>query len=124
MKNSLVDIVIVNWNAGSYLHDCIKSIVDNKNDYGFQNYSGLINKVGNYKFSKFDDINQLNFKPIFLKKFSNGKNSPKGTSLFFLYFAINSASFLISISISLIPKAVNFCNLSSKIARTCVSDNE
>ena len=41
-------------------------IVDNKNDYGFQNYSGLINKVGNYKFSKFDDINQLNFKPIFL----------------------------------------------------------
>ena len=41
-------------------------IVDNKNDYGFQNYSGLINKVGNYKFSKFDDINQLNFKPVFL----------------------------------------------------------
>ncbi len=41
-------------------------IVDNKNDYGFQNYSGLINKVGNYKFSKFDDIDQLNFKPIFL----------------------------------------------------------
>ena len=41
-------------------------IVDNKNDYGFQNYIGLINKVGNYKFSKFDDINQLNFKPIFL----------------------------------------------------------
>ena len=41
-------------------------IVDNKNDYGFQNYSGLINKVGNYKFAKFDDIDQLNFKPIFL----------------------------------------------------------
>ena len=41
-------------------------IIDNKNDYGFQNYSGLINEVGNYKFSKFDDINQLNFKPIFL----------------------------------------------------------
>ena len=41
-------------------------IIDNKNDYGFQNYNGLINKVGNYKFSKFDNINQLNFKPIFL----------------------------------------------------------
>ena len=41
-------------------------IIDNKNDYGFQNYNGLINKVGNYKFSKFDDVNQLNFKPIFL----------------------------------------------------------
>ncbi|MBL6654586.1 MAG: glycosyltransferase family 2 protein [Flavobacteriaceae bacterium] len=32
MKDSLVDIVIVNWNAGSYLQDCIKSIVDNKNE--------------------------------------------------------------------------------------------
>ena len=31
-----------------------------------QNYKGLINKIGNYKFSKFEDINQLNFKPIFL----------------------------------------------------------
>ena len=32
MKSSLVDIVIVNWNAGSYLQDCIKSIIDNKNE--------------------------------------------------------------------------------------------
>ena len=39
--------------------------------------------------------------------------------IIFLYFVINSANFLISISISLIPKAVNFCNLSSKIASTC-----
>ena len=36
------------------------------NNYGFQDYSGLINKVGNYNFSKFQDVNQLNFKPIFL----------------------------------------------------------
>ena len=28
--------------------------------------NGLIDKIGNYKFSKFEDINQLNFKPIFL----------------------------------------------------------
>ena len=41
-------------------------ITDNKNNYGSQNYEGLINKIGNYKFSKFEDINQLNFKPIFL----------------------------------------------------------
>ncbi len=40
-------------------------IIDNKNNFGFQNYNGLINKVGIYKFSKLDDINQLNFKPIF-----------------------------------------------------------
>ena len=41
-------------------------ITDNENNYGSQNYEGLINKIGNYKFSKFEDINQLNFKPIFL----------------------------------------------------------
>ena len=44
--------------------------------------------------------------------------------IIFLNFEISSASFLISISISLIPRAVNFCNLSSKIAATCGSDNK
>ena len=42
-------------------------ISDNENNYGSQNYEGLIDKIGNYKFSKFEDINQLNFKPIFLE---------------------------------------------------------
>ena len=41
-------------------------IIDNKNNYGFQDYSGSINKIGNYKFSKLENINQLNFKPLFL----------------------------------------------------------
>ncbi len=41
-------------------------ITDNKNNYGSQNYNGTINKIANYKFSKLEDINQLNFKPIFL----------------------------------------------------------
>ena len=41
-------------------------VVDNQNNYGFQDYSGSINKVGNYKFSKLDDVNELNFKPVFL----------------------------------------------------------
>ena len=41
-------------------------VVDNKNNYGFQDYSGSIDKVGNYKFSKLDDVNELNFKPVFL----------------------------------------------------------
>ena len=40
--------------------------VDNQNNYGFQDYSGSIDKVGNYKFSKLDDVNELNFKPVFL----------------------------------------------------------
>ena len=42
-------------------------ITDNENNYGSQNYEGLIDKIGTYKFSKFEDINQLNFKPIFLE---------------------------------------------------------
>ena len=42
-------------------------ITDNENNYGSQNYEGVIDKIGNYKFSKFEDINQLNFKPIFLE---------------------------------------------------------
>ena len=41
-------------------------IVDNQNNYGFQDYGGSIDKVGNYKFSKLDDVNELNFKPVFL----------------------------------------------------------
>jgi outer membrane protein assembly factor BamB len=42
---------------------------DNQNNYGSQTYDGLINKIGNFKFSKLENINQLNFKPIF---FNNG----------------------------------------------------
>ena len=42
-------------------------VVENKNNYGFQNYDGSLNKIANYKFSKLENINQLNFKPIFLK---------------------------------------------------------
>ena len=41
-------------------------IVDNRNNYGIQDYSGSIEKVGIYKFSKLDDVNHLNFKPLFL----------------------------------------------------------
>ena len=43
------------------------TVVENKNNYGFQNYDGSLNKVANYKFSKLEKIDQLNFKPIFLK---------------------------------------------------------
>ena len=39
---------------------------NNRNDYGAQSYKGELKKIGNYKFSKLENINQLNFKPIFL----------------------------------------------------------
>ena len=44
-------------------------IIDDKNNFGSQNYEGLLNKVGSYKFSKLNDFNQLNLKPVF---FDNG----------------------------------------------------
>ena len=42
-------------------------IIDNKNNYGAQKYGGLLKKIGTYKFVKFEEINQLNFKPVFLE---------------------------------------------------------
>ena len=32
-----------------------------------QNYKGELAKIGNFKFSKLEEINQLDFEPIFLK---------------------------------------------------------
>ena len=39
---------------------------NNTNNYGSQNYNGLLNKERTYTFSKLDNINQLDFKPAFL----------------------------------------------------------
>ena len=53
-------------------------IVDNKNNYGFQKYDGLLEKIGSFKFSKLDGINQIHYKPLFLTKglvFFNKKGS-------------------------------------------------
>ena len=40
--------------------------INNQNNLGSQNYSGSLVKTGIYKFSKLKDIDQLNFKPLFL----------------------------------------------------------
>ena len=42
-------------------------IIINKNNYGSLNYEGTLDKIRKYKFSKLENINNLNFKPIFLK---------------------------------------------------------
>ena len=44
-------------------------IFDNQNNFGVQNYSGKLNKINSYKFSRFNEPEQLNFQPLFL---SNG----------------------------------------------------
>ena len=41
-------------------------IVNNKNNFGAQNYSGLNQKNSSYKFSKIENPSHLNYKPIFL----------------------------------------------------------
>ena len=42
-------------------------IIDNQNNNGSQSYKGKLNKIGNFKFSKLDEINQIDFKPSFLR---------------------------------------------------------
>ena len=42
-------------------------INDLKNNFGASKYQGSLNKIFDFKFSKFKDIEQLNFKPQFLK---------------------------------------------------------
>ena len=39
----------------------------NKNNNGSQIYSGSFDKIGSYKFSKLDNFNQYDYRPIFLK---------------------------------------------------------
>ncbi len=39
----------------------------NQNNFGSQNFNGGLNKIGNYKFSKLEELNQINFKPLFIK---------------------------------------------------------
>ncbi len=43
-------------------------INENLNNYGSQNFNGDLNKIGIYKFSKLDEINQLDFKPVFFEE--------------------------------------------------------
>ncbi len=40
----------------------------NQNNFGLQNFKGELKKAGNFKFSKLEEINHLDFEPIFLKK--------------------------------------------------------
>ena len=39
---------------------------DNQNNFGSQSYKGELDKIGSYKFSRLEELNQINFKPLFL----------------------------------------------------------
>ena len=41
--------------------------INNRNDFGSQSYKGELKKIGSYKFSKLEELNQINFKPLFIK---------------------------------------------------------
>tara|TARA_B100000963_G_C22574476_1_gene647713 strand:+ start:16 stop:1314 length:1299 start_codon:yes stop_codon:yes gene_type:complete len=40
---------------------------DNQNNLGLQSYKGDLRKIGSFKFSKLDELNKLDFEPIFFK---------------------------------------------------------
>ena len=42
-------------------------IIEDQNNFGSQNYNGELSKIGSYKFSKLEEVNQFDFKPIFFK---------------------------------------------------------
>lgn len=44
------------------------NIFDNYNNFGIQDYSGKFNKIVDFKFSKFDEVTELNFQPLFSEK--------------------------------------------------------
>tara|TARA_B100000989_G_scaffold295429_1_gene276525 strand:- start:18 stop:1316 length:1299 start_codon:yes stop_codon:yes gene_type:complete len=53
-------------------------IIDKQNNFGSQKYKGELDKIGSYKFSKLEELNQINFKPLFLANdiiFFNKKGS-------------------------------------------------
>ena len=41
--------------------------ISNQNDFGSQSYKGELNKIGSYKFSKLEELNQINLKPLFIE---------------------------------------------------------
>ena len=41
--------------------------LNDQNNFGSLKYLGMLEKIGSFKFSKFKDINNLNFKPLFLE---------------------------------------------------------
>ena len=44
-----------------------RKFIDNQNNFGSQSYKGNLVKIGTYKFSKLEELNQINFKPLFLQ---------------------------------------------------------
>ena len=64
-------IVVREFNRGLNLDlSLIKTntkFIDNQNNFGSQSYKGDLSKIGSYKFSKIEGLNQMNFKPLFLQ---------------------------------------------------------
>ena len=42
-----------------------KKFIDNQNNFGSQSYKGKLVKIGTYKFSKLEELNQINFNHYF-----------------------------------------------------------
>ena len=44
------------------------NLEDNTNNFGSLKYNGFFDKIASYKYSKFNDLGKLDYKPLFLKK--------------------------------------------------------
>ena len=63
-------------------------IFDNQNNFGVQNYSGKLNKINSYKFSRFNEPEQFNFQPLF--SYCDCCYHKSQVSLYFVVLALHS----------------------------------
>ena len=63
-------IEVQEFNQGLFLDLSLikinKKFIDNQNNFGSQIYNGGLDKIGSYKFSRLEELNQINYKPLFL----------------------------------------------------------
>ena len=66
-KKSIVEEFNQNLNLDLSGININNKFISNQNDFGSQSYKGELNKIGSYKFSKLEELNQINLKPLFIE---------------------------------------------------------
>ena len=66
-KKSIVEEFNQNLNLDLSGININNNFISNQNDFGSQSYKGELNKIGSYKFSKLEELNQINLKPLFIE---------------------------------------------------------
>ena len=66
-KKSIVEEFNQNLNLDLSGININNKFISNQNDFGSQSYKGELNRIGSYKFSKLEELNQINLKPLFIE---------------------------------------------------------